>query len=722
MDHPAVRRELPLLLELSGLCGLAVALPALDVLGHSPDFLVLERLDAGELVLLAALVALVPPLALWAGGAAAGLAGPQARRAAHLVAVTGLLAALSVQVGKHLTPLRGLALAVAATLAALAATALYRRLGPLAGALRVAAPAPLLAAGLFLLASPASALVLPGGEGPAARPVTGSEPAAGRPPIVVVAFDELPLTSLLDTAGRVDPATYPSFAWLAGRSTWYRNATAVTQWTRDAFPAMLTGRYPSRALAAHHRNYPDNLFTLLDGAYRLDVHETSTLLCPWRRCHAGPGPTAGRQADAGPWRALGRSCALLGELVSPWEREQQPTAQFEQPVVPTTTPPAAGRPGAAAAGRPAGFAEFLDGLAPDPPGNPPGGPPDPSVATPGLHYLHLLLPHRPWRSLPSGLRYPEPSRTLGLATKGASWGAEPAWPRLAMERHRLQLAWADRLLGEVLRTLRAGGLYDRALVVVTADHGISFAPGTHPRVIGRGNAPGLMWVPLFVKEPGQRAGRVDDRNWEHVDLLPTLAGYAGVEVPWPVDGRSALEGPQRPPGVKRFFTRLRPDEPPQVVTVDGPPNLARALRGGLPAGKGVRARLGAEPGRGLDRLGRRPDLVGRRLAGLAVQADGGPPATVEDLDAFADVRPASGQVPALVVGQPPPGTPAGTLLALALNGRVATVVEVAPEGRDGTLRFAGLLGGDGFVTGANRLEVLVVSGGGGLRRLGLRGG
>jgi hypothetical protein len=712
MDHPAARRELPLLLELSGLCGLAVALPVLDVLGHSPDFLVLERLDAGDLVLLAAVVALVPPLALWAVGAAAGLAGGRARRVAHLAAVAGLLAALSVQAGKHLTPLRGLPLAAAAARAALAAAVLYGRTRPLAGVLRVAAPAPLLAAGMFLLTSPASALVLPDGEGPAPRPVPATGPASGRPPIVVVAFDELPLTSLLDTKGRVDPVTYPSFAWLAGRSSWYRNATAVTQWTRDAFPAMLTGRYPSRALPAHHRSYPDNLFTLLDGAYRLDVHETSTMLCPRRRCHAGAAPAAGRTVDTGPWRALRRSGALLGELVSPWEREQQPTAQFEQPVSPTTAP--AGR-SAGAAGRPAGFAAFVDGLTPDPPGDQPGA----SSAAPRLHYLHLLLPHRPWRALPSGLRYPEPPRTLGLAAKGASWGAEPAWPRLALQRHRLQLAWADRLLGEVLGALRANGLYDRALVVVTADHGISFEPGTHPRVIGRGNAPGVMWVPLFVKAPGQHAGRVDDRNWEHVDLLPTLAGYAGVEVPWPVDGRSALAGP-RPAATKRFFTRLRPDEPPQVVTVDGPANLARALRGGLPARPGMRPLLGAEPGRGLDRLGLRPDLVGRPLTGLAA-GDGGPPATVEGLDAFADVRPSRGEVPALVTGRPPAGTPAGTLLALALNGRVATVTEVAPEGRDGTLRFAGLLPGGGFVPGANRLEVLVV-GDGDLRRLPLRDG
>ena len=108
-----------------------------------------------------------------------------------------LLAALAVQVGKHLTPLRGLPLAATAAAGALAATVLYVRVGPLARVLRVAAPAPLLAAGLFLLVSPASALVLPGGGDPSPRPAPVGEPAAGRPPIVVVAFDELPLTSLL---------------------------------------------------------------------------------------------------------------------------------------------------------------------------------------------------------------------------------------------------------------------------------------------------------------------------------------------------------------------------------------------------------------------------------------------------------------------------------------------------------------------------------------------
>jgi hypothetical protein len=56
-----------MLLELSGLCGLAVALPALDVLGHSPDFLVLERLAAAAV----ATTVLVnrPWPAVWPGAA-----------------------------------------------------------------------------------------------------------------------------------------------------------------------------------------------------------------------------------------------------------------------------------------------------------------------------------------------------------------------------------------------------------------------------------------------------------------------------------------------------------------------------------------------------------------------------------------------------------------------------------------------------------------------------
>jgi Sulfatase len=676
--------KLKAFLELCGLCGLAITQPVLDVLGRSPDFLLVQGLSAMDVVLVAVVFGLLPPVLLWSLDVAAGLAGWRWHRAAHLLLVAGLLAALAIEVGKHVTSVRGLPLVLAAAAVALGATVVYLVL-ELGWVLRVTAVAPLLSVGIFLFASPTSALVL-SQRAPAAQAGAAMD-AAKHPPIVVVAFDELPTSSLLDTRGRVDAANFPNFAWLAERSTWYRNATAMTQWTRDAFPSMLTGRYPSRSLAATYDNYPFNLFTLLDGTYELDVHESATRLCPPSRCETGTG----RATDGGLRAALGRSSALLGELVSPSDPKKEPSADVKQPLV---------------KGRPAGFPEFLQGLRPS--------------ATPSLHYVHLVLPHRPWRFLPSGLRYPDTPGTYGIPFPSAKWEAEPTWTRLGHQRHWLQLAYADRLLGETLLTLKTRGLLDQAVVLVTADHGMSFDSGTQARILGNGNEPGIMWVPLFVKEPGQRSARTDDRNWEHVDLLPTLADYAGVALPWKVDGRSALRGQPRKETTKHFFGIRESGGPPKPYTVQGPPNLAAALRGGeLPARPEVRPRLGAESGRELDRLVPRPELLGRAVDGFQVVA-GGPALAVDDLGAFRNVRPGRGEVPAFVHGTAPSGLPPGTLVAIALNGRIGTVASVAPEGPRHTLRFAGMLPGPSFVDGANRLEVLVVEGAGRLRRLPLR--
>ena len=133
----------------------------------------------------------------------------------------------------------------------------------------------------------------------------------------------------------------------------------------------------------------------------------------------------------------------------------------------------------------------------------------------------------------------------------------------------------------------------------------------------------------------------------------------------------------------------------------------------------MQPRLGAEAGRELDRLVPRPELLGRAVDGFQVVA-GGPALAVDGLGAVRNVRPGRGEVTAFVHGTAPSGLPPGTLVAIALNGRIGTVASVAPEGPRRTLRFAGMLPGPSFVDGANRLEVFVVEGAGRLRRLPLR--
>ena len=73
---------------------------------------------------------------------------------------------------------------------------------------------------------------------------------------------------------------------------------------------------------------------------------------------------------------------------------------------------------------------------------------------------------------------------------------------------------------------------------MTADHGLAFKPGLSRRTINRRTFGEIAGVPLFIKAPGQRAGRIVDAPARTIDILPTVADQLGVAMPWEVEGRS----------------------------------------------------------------------------------------------------------------------------------------------------------------------------------------
>jgi arylsulfatase A-like enzyme len=90
--------------------------------------------------------------------------------------------------------------------------------------------------------------------------------------------------------------------------------------------------------------------------------------------------------------------------------------------------------------------------------------------------------------------------------------------------------------------------------VIGADHGEGWALGEQQRVLGQRNVPDLMWVPQLIKAPGQDHGVVDDRNWEQVDLLPTIADLAGR--PGALEDGGQLPGrPADPPAPREVVVR-----------------------------------------------------------------------------------------------------------------------------------------------------------------------
>jgi len=109
-----------------------------------------------------------------------------------------------------------------------------------------------------------------------------------------------------------------------------------------------------------------------------------------------------------------------------------------------------------------------------------------------------------------------------------------------IERYDEAILKTDHSIGEICDLLRARGLYDDAVIVVTGDHGESFAHGSYSH--------GVLWedvvrVPLLLKLPANAHGgtRVDT-SVQLVDLYPTLLELAGGDAAREyLHGRSLLE-------------------------------------------------------------------------------------------------------------------------------------------------------------------------------------
>ncbi|MDA1229266.1 MAG: sulfatase-like hydrolase/transferase [Planctomycetota bacterium] len=134
----------------------------------------------------------------------------------------------------------------------------------------------------------------------------------------------------------------------------------------------------------------------------------------------------------------------------------------------------------------------------------------------------------------------------------------------------LQLQFADLWLGRILDRLEETEQLDEALIVVTADHGMAFVPGTGRRIPTAATLPDIASVPLFIKQPGQHNAVVSDKNVETIDILPTMTEILGLPDDSAWDGVSVLhDGPQRPrKTIRSPDTIIEPDFSQRFQYVD----------------------------------------------------------------------------------------------------------------------------------------------------------
>jgi Sulfatase len=669
--------------HLAALWAYGVSQPVFSMLDGNPEFLVVRGSTRTDVVVFALLITVVPPLLVVAAEALASLVSRALEAALHTAGISFFVYVVGLEVIGVTGPARRAALLAPLVLAVLG-TLLYLRSRAVRTFLSFSLALPVLGALSFVGTVPL-----------AVDDARGENVAVGSPvPIVLVVFDELPLSSLLRADGSIDRIRYPGFGRLARDATWYPRATTVHESTTHAVPAVLTGMLPDRGELPRLTDHPDNLFTLLGERYGIRASEQVTRLCPSRNCPRTRDhvPAIDRQKGLAYDVAVGYLHRVLpasfrGELPAIGERwggfGDTARPDVRERVLVALDDGAWLRAAAGANGQErVQFASFLRSLRP-------------RGTRPTLFFEHALLPHGVWRFLPSGREYSNAAWVAGVEEDWNRLRPQRALVEIALQRHLLQVGFTDQLLGALLRRLEELDLYDQALVIVTADHGASFRPGGSLRTVDRRNLADIAAVPLIVKYPGQTRERTDTRDAKTIDIVPTIADVIGVHIPWRVDGRSLRGSPSsRPVSVATNSGEV----------VGGTSNaVAEAVRSMARRN----AALFGEGNASMYRLGPHPQLHGRPVAAQPASRSGRPAVRLEDVEEFTNVRKRSFIVPARIVGEiTDQSIGPGTALAIVVNGRVvATTTSYTLPGRTG---FAVMVPETAYHEGRNAVDVFEI--------------
>jgi hypothetical protein len=436
--------------------------------------------------------------------------------------------------------------------------------------------------------------------------------AERRPPVVIVVFDEFTSDTLIAPDGRIDATRYPNFAALARTSTWFRNAQTIYDSTFKAVPALLDARMPRSGTAPDVRSHQPSFFHLMDRlGYDVIKVESGTAVCPPRIC---PG-------------ARTRRPGVLKRL--------------------------------AGGGRPARLHRWIGAIRDRP--------------RPTFYFHHALIPHEPWIYLPSGRQSrPDGEDPIRGINRPIGFHDQDLTNHNHL-RHLLQVGYTDHELGLLIRRMRRTGIFDRALLVVTADHGYSFEVGVQERrQVSETNFEQIAAVPLFVKAPGQTEGRVDDSVVRTIDIVPTVADLLDTRLFWRNDGHSAFSAVTR----ERDRLSMSRRDFSRVITVtrdefERRRHELRLWRARL-FGTGPESQLiFGDPWASAYRVGPRPELLGRAVGRAAEARPSRVRAEVANAALVARVGRSDPILPTRVTGRLVGGPHGATRdLAVAVNGRI----------------------------------------------------
>lgn len=332
-------------------------------------------------------------------------------------------------------------------------------------------------------------------KGPAPPPPAR---VADGPNILLITIESLRTDHVGCYGGKLP--TTPALDALARESIVFDNAWSVTSWTLSAHASLFTGLYPTATNVTLPRDRLDASYRTLAELLHDHGYDTAAIV-------SGPYLRKSHQLDQG-------FSHYDESAVSP--AGQTSTDDITNPAME------------------ARMAGYFDSRA--------------TQARPFFLFAYFWDPHYDYIPPPpyDTLFVPPDAKKIGLAKYDTGEGkvtrnASPAEMAYVLSQYDGEIRATDEVLGRLFDRLKKAGLWDKTVIVVTADHGEEFFDHGE-----KGHKNNLhvesVKVPLLIKPAGKVAPRRDARPASLVDVYPTLAAAAGWrgKLP-PHHGRSLLQ-------------------------------------------------------------------------------------------------------------------------------------------------------------------------------------
>lgn len=523
---------------------LAILIPLLGVLGEQYNFFTAHSLPSRSIITLLLAISLVPALLLFVLRWASKQVGVvRVFDGAALFAFMGLFLFYSLnKVGYGYFPTEYepyILFALALVITTVAIVIIFKnKLLRILSYLSLIIPLVFLN---FIFVSPASTLFKQSGE-------TSSVDIAGMndTPVFLLVFDEFSGLTLQNLEGKLDVSRYPGFAELAAQADYFPNALTTDEHTSISLPSIATGNLRVRDKKVLGLTPGDNLIELFQA--RGAVYAQSTVL---------PADLMSKQNTA--------QDSFISDFITLYIHIlcHQDWIEGKIGVIPQTwkgfgvffkkVEHSQGRKGLHPHAR-----QFIDWMG--------------QVKTSGLssqfNFLHIQFPHVPHNTTALGRPHNNGMLMLPKLQKPGIeyFNAEQSLLNVAYHHYMQQSAYTDRLLHDFIRILKKKKLFDKSLIVITSDHGVSYnEKGSSRRdPFNEDSWKNIVSVPLFIKYPYQKERNTNSSFVTNLDISTTILKIAGIDSPWEsvgqnlrgIDNNSQTRSVELMPGYKKYFKNI----------------------------------------------------------------------------------------------------------------------------------------------------------------------